>query len=455
MAATGSSYQVQEADEGFKIEVVATATNDNGATIRHQRSDRFDLFQARPSPNAVPEAIARHISITGSPKAATALERPAASAGQSDNSVSYQWLENDGSGGSYVNIAGATGSSYQVQEADEGFKIEVVATATNDNGATVSATSAATALVLDAAPTITTPTITGTAQEGDTLTAAAMAGQSDNSVSYQWLENDGSGGSYVNIAGATGPSYQVQEADEGFKIEVVATATNDNGATVSATSAATALVLDAAPTITTPIITGTAQEGDTLTAAASAGQSDNSVSYQWLENDGSGGSYVAISGATGSSYQVQEADEGFKIEVGRHRDQRQRRATVSATSAATAAVLDAAPTITTPTITGTAQEGDTLTAAASAGQSDKTVSATSGWRTTAPAAATRTSPAPPGRATRCRRPTRASRSKWSPPRPTPMGQPYPPPARRPLRFSMRRRPSPRRSSLARCRRATR
>ncbi len=91
----------------------------------------------------------------------------------------------------------------------------------------------------------------------------------------------------------------MQEADEGFKIEVVATATNDNGATISATSAATGTVLDAAPTITTPIITGTAQEGDTLTAAASAGQSDNSVSYQWLENDGSGGSYVNIAGATG------------------------------------------------------------------------------------------------------------------------------------------------------------
>ena len=41
------------------------------------------------------------------------------------------------------------------------------------------------------------------------------------------------------------------------------------------TSAATAAVLDAAPTVTTPVITGTAQEGQTLTASASAGQSDN------------------------------------------------------------------------------------------------------------------------------------------------------------------------------------
>ena len=270
-----------------------------------------------------------------------------ASAGQSDNAVSYQWMENSGSGGSYQNIAGATAATYLVKEADEGFKIEVVATTTNDNGAAVSQTSAATAAVLDAAPTVTTPVITGTAQEGQTLTASASAGQSDNVVSYQWMENSGSRGSYQNIAGATAATYLVKEADEGFKIEVVATATNDNGATVSQTSAATAAVLDAAPTVTTPVITGTAQEGQTLTASASAGQSDNAVSYQWMENSGSGGSYQNIAGATAATYLVKEADEGFKIEVVATTTN-DNGAAVSQTSAATAAVLDAAPTLLAP-----------------------------------------------------------------------------------------------------------
>ena len=40
-----------------------------------------------------------------------------------------------------------TGSTYLVKEADEGFKIEVKATATNDNGVAVTATSAPTAAV--------------------------------------------------------------------------------------------------------------------------------------------------------------------------------------------------------------------------------------------------------------------------------------------------------------------
>ena len=59
--------------------------------------------------------------------------------------------------------------------------------------------------MLDAAPTITTPTITGTAQEGATLTASASSGQSDNPVTYAWYSSAdnyttaiGSGATYLS-----------------------------------------------------------------------------------------------------------------------------------------------------------------------------------------------------------------------------------------------------------------
>src|SRR6202023_3486723 len=131
---------------------------------------------------------------------------------------------------------------------------------------TASATSSPTATVVDAAPSITTPAITGTAQEGQTLTASASAGQSDNPVTYAWYS---SADNYANPIGS-GPTYLVKEGDESFTIEVKATATNDNGVTASATGAATSAVLDAAPTVTTPTIAGTVHEGQTLTASASA-----------------------------------------------------------------------------------------------------------------------------------------------------------------------------------------
>jgi hypothetical protein len=349
---SGATYQVKESDEGFTIEVNATATNENGATATATSAATSAVLDAAPTitPPTISGMAQEGRTLTAS-----------ASSGQLDNLVTYAWYS---SGDGYTTAIG-TGAAYQVKEGDEGFTIEVKATATNDNGATASATSAATSAVLDAAPTITTPTISGTVQEGATLTASASSGQGDNPVSYAWYSSaDG----FTNAIG-TGSTYQVKEGDEGFTIEVKATATNENNATAIATSAATSAVLDAAPTITTPTITGTAQEGQTLTASASSGQSDNPVSYAWYS---SADNYANPIG-TGATYLVQESDEGSTIKV-RATATNENSATASATSAATSAVLDAASTITTPTISGTAQEGATLPASASSGQGDNAVS---------------------------------------------------------------------------------
>ena len=346
---TGSTYLVKEGDEGFTIEVKATATNDNSATISATSAATAAVIDAAPTVTTP--------TISGTVQEGQTLTA-SATAGQSDNPVTYAWYS---SADGYTGAIG-TGSTYLVKEGDETHTIEVKATATNDNGVTISATSTPTAAVLDAAPTITTPTITGTVQEGQTLTASATAGQSDNPVTYQWQQ----GG--VDIAGATGATYLVKEGDEGHTLDVVATATNDNGVTISATSAPTAAVLDAAPTVTTPTITGTVQEGQTLTASASSGQSDNPVTYAWYS---SADNYANPIGS-GPTYLVKEGDESFTIEV-KATATNDNGVTISATSTPTAAVLDAAPTITTPTITGTVQEGQTLTASATAGQSDNPV----------------------------------------------------------------------------------
>ena len=345
------TYVVREGDEGHKLDVVATATNDNGVTISATSAATGAVLDAAPT-------ITTPV-ISGTAREGQTLTA-SATAGQGDNPVTYAWYS---SADGYTNPIGS-GSTYAVQEGDESFTIEVKATVTNDNGITISATSTPTAAVLDAAPTITTPMITGTAQEGQTLTAAATAGQSDNPVTYAWYS---SADNYSNPIG-TGSTYLVKEGDEGFTIEVKATATNDNSATISATSAATAAVIDAAPTVTTPTISGTVQEGQTLTAAATAGQSDNPVTYAWYSSkDG----YTAAIGS-GATYLVKEGDEGNTIEV-KATTTNEQGLRASQTSTATAAVIDASPTVTTPTITGTAHEGQTLTAGASAGQSDNPV----------------------------------------------------------------------------------
>jgi hypothetical protein len=351
---TGSTYVVQESDEGNAITVVATAKNDNGATASATSSATAKVTDAAPTLSVTVNGTAQQGQIL------TAIGL----ANSADATIKYQWQVLNGT--TWANITGATNATYAVTEANESHQLRVIATSSDADGGGTTATSAATTAVTDAPPTLAV-TVSGTAQEGKVLTATAgpTSDGDGGTITYQWQELAGS--NWVAITGATHSTYTVAEATEGLQLRVVTTFTDDTGQTASATSAATSTVLDAAPTVTKPTITGMAREGQTLTASATAGQSDNGVTYQWYDNG------TAISGATGMTYVVQESDEGKRLTV-IATAKNDNGVTTSATSSATPAVTDAAPTVTTPTITGTAQEGQVLVATAKAGESDDTVS---------------------------------------------------------------------------------
>jgi hypothetical protein len=169
--------------------------------------------------------------------------------------------------------------------------------------------------VTDITPTVTTPTITGTAQEGQTLTAsAATTNDADAVVHYQWERSTNGFSTFTNI-GSDSLNYVVTEADEGSTIRVKAfTSDSDNGASATANSAATLAVTDIAPTVTTPTITGTAQEGQTLTAAATTNDSDAVIHYQWEKSTDGFTTFTTI-GSDSANYAVTEADEGSTIRV--------------------------------------------------------------------------------------------------------------------------------------------
>src|SRR6516162_2607039 len=137
-------------------------------------------------------------------------------------------------------------------------------------------------------PTSTTSisvSIVGTAQEGQTLTANVSGAASGDTLSYAWV----SGSTTVG----TGSTYTVAESDEGHAITLTVTDTAVGGGTTTA-SASTGAVVDISPTLTTPVISGTAREGQTLSAtAAVANDSDATVSYQWQANHGSGFAAIA------------------------------------------------------------------------------------------------------------------------------------------------------------------
>ena len=91
-------------------------------------------------------------------------------------------------------------------------------------------------------PATGAPTISGTAQVGQTLTADTSGisdadGLDNVSYSYQWLADD------TEIDGATGSTYTLQASDNGKAIKVRVTFTDGAGNEESLTSAATEAVV--------------------------------------------------------------------------------------------------------------------------------------------------------------------------------------------------------------------
>ncbi len=159
--------------------------------------------------------------------------------GLDDVSFSYQWLADD------IAIQGATNADYTLADADEGKTVKVRVSFTDDADNEETLTSAATdpveAAIQPNNPATGAPTITGSVQVGDTLTADTSGildvdGLDDVSFSYQWLA-DGTANS-----GATGSTYTLADDDEGKAIQVRVSFTDDAGNGESLTSAATATV---------------------------------------------------------------------------------------------------------------------------------------------------------------------------------------------------------------------
>ena len=221
-------------------------------------------------------------------------------------------------------------------------------------------------------PAVGAPTISGTAQVGETL-AADTSGISDEDglnnggFLYQWIASSGT--TDAELKDATEATYTPPANDENKTVRVRVSFTDDAGNEETLTSAPTEPVLGPnTPATGLPTISGTARVGETLTVSMSGiedadGMSGAVFSYQWVSSDGTTG--TDIDKATASTYILVADDAGTSIRV-RVSFTDDAGSAETLTSAPTEPVLGPnTPATGLPTISGTARVGETLTVSTS------------------------------------------------------------------------------------------
>ena len=283
----------------------------------------------------------------------------------------YQWLSSDG--GTITDLQGATESRYTLKLADEGRTVSVRVSFTDRHGYAESLESVPTAPVVGVAnsPASGLPIISGTAEVSSQL-AADISGISDAdglanaTLSYQWIANDGTAD--TEIAGATSSTYTLALDDVGNTIAVRVRFTDDYGFEETLTSEPTAAVIVriSSPASGLPIINGTAEVSNTLTADISEildadGLVNATFSYQWIANAGT--AETEIAGATSSTYTLTLDDVGNTIAVRvRFTDDYGFEETLTSEPTAVVIARRNSPASGLPTISGTAEVSNTLTA---------------------------------------------------------------------------------------------
>lgn len=359
--ATSSTYTLLDADYDSNIDCIVTATNSLGsqpATAPQTAS----IAGLAPTVDTAPV-------ISGSTSLGSTLTRTSQGVYDAVPAATItggQWRRNG------TPIAGETGTTYDITLADSGADIDYLETAVNVEGSTTSDSNDITAQTFTLPTNSQLPVISGTVQLGDTLTVTEgtwVGNPTPTVTGGQWFRNG-------VFTGETGTTYLITLADDNAEITYVETASNAVGSN-TATSDAVQIADFTAPVNTVaPSISGNdpATIDDVLTRVEGtwSGNPTPTLAGEWYRNN-------VATGETGSTYTVTAADDNSFIF---YRETATNAIGSASEDSAAVTVEDfTAPAITgSPTIAGTEEVGETLTATAASVTGNPTPVRTWQWQ---------------------------------------------------------------------------
>jgi hypothetical protein len=226
--------------------------------------------------------------------------------------LTYQWQS--GSGATFNNIAGATGSSYTIPSittAMNGTQYRVIVTGT----CAPPATSAAATLTVISPVVITDDPDNFTICETGNV-SFTVAGTSSVAINYQWQESTDGGTNYTNItnggiySGATTPTLTLTGVTASMNNNRYRARLSNNTCTTPVPSAPAILTVNARPTVTLSSATNTLLPGQSTTLTAAIVPSATGFNISWYKND------VLIPGVTGTTYVVDSVEVGnYKVKI--------------------------------------------------------------------------------------------------------------------------------------------
>ena len=219
--------------------------------------------------------------------------------------ISWQWQRSSTETSGYVDISGATGSSYTVMTADQGDWLRATVTYTDSHGPNKSVVSSGAKIdELGEVSLSNTSPIVGTIMFA-TLTDrdGGVTGKS-----WQWERSSDGATGWTAISGAAFNFYTAADADKGKWLRATVSYTDSHGSGKSASSDAVAV--DQPGTVS--LSTASPSVGTAISATLS--DADGSVTgklWQWERSSNGITGWTAITGGTLSSYTVANSDQGL------------------------------------------------------------------------------------------------------------------------------------------------